>query len=124
VDRIAVKTLEAMKAAYGTNPEEVKAALGPAIGPCCYEVGQDVKERMEQAFPYAVELLEQSDKNHWKLNIPEANARQLIEAGMVPDHVIRSGLCTVEHLDWFYSHRVEATPEKPTGRFGAFMMLV
>jgi len=124
VARIAVKTLEAMKAAYGTEPSVLKAVLGPAIGPCCYEVGKDVKEQFETAFPDASELLEQSDKDHWKLNIPEANARQLIGAGMDPDRVIRSGLCTVEHLDWFYSHRAEAGPGTPTGRFGAFLMLV
>ncbi len=124
VARIAVKTLDAMRTAFGTNPQEVKAVLGPAIGPCCYEVGTDVKEEFGKAFPDAEELLEQTGKSHWKLNIPEANARQLMEAGMDPDRIIRSGLCTVEHLGWFYSHRAEAGPGSPTGRFGAFMMLV
>lgn len=121
---IAVKTLDAMREAFGTRPEEAKAVLGPAIGPCCYEVGSDVKREVERAFSDAGELLEQTGASHWKLNIPEANARRLMEAGMDPDRIIRSGLCTVEHLGWFYSHRAEAGPQTPTGRFGAFMMLV
>jgi copper oxidase (laccase) domain-containing protein len=53
-----------------------------------------------------------------------ANARQLLEIGMKDENLIRSGLCTVDHLDLFYSHRAEAAPGRPTGRVGAFLMLV
>jgi polyphenol oxidase len=123
VVQIAVKTLKAMEEAYGTNPADVKVVLGPAIGSCCYEVGLDVKEKFD-IFTYAGDILEQSGKAHWKLNIPEANARQLLEAGVTEDHLIRSNLCTINHIDLFYSHRAEAGPDRPTGRFGAFMMLV
>ncbi|HTA76089.1 MAG TPA: peptidoglycan editing factor PgeF [bacterium] len=123
VAQIAVKTLYSMAEAYGTNPAEVKVVLGPAIGPCCYEVGLDVKEKFD-AFHYAGDILEQSGKAHWKMNIPEANARQLLEAGVAEDHLIRSNLCTVDHINLFYSHRADASPEQPTGRFGAFIMLV
>ncbi len=123
VAQIGVKILKAMTEAYGTNPAEVKVVLGPAIGACCYEVGLDVKEKFD-SFSYAGDILEQSGKAHWKLNIPEANARQLLEAGVAEDHLIRSNLCTVDHLDLFYSHRADAGPERSTGRFGAFMMLV
>jgi polyphenol oxidase len=123
VAQIAVKTLKAMMEAYGTNPADVKVVLGPAIGVCCYEVGPDVKEKFD-AFTYAEEVLEQSGNANWKLNIPEANARQLLEAGVPEDRLIRSNLCTVNRIDLFYSHRAEAGPDQPTGRFGAFMMLV
>jgi polyphenol oxidase len=123
VAQIAVKTLYSMAEAYGTSPAEVKVVLGPAIGPCCYEVGLDVKEKFD-AFSYAGDILEQSGKAHWKLNIPEANARQLLEAGVAEDHLVRSNLCTVDHIDLFYSHRADAGPERPTGRFGVFIMLV
>jgi YfiH family protein len=123
VAQIAVKTLKAMTEAYGTNPADVKIVLGPAIGACCYEVGMDVKEKFD-SFAYAEAVLEQSGKAHWKLNIPEANARQLLEAGVAEDHLIRSNLCTISHIDLFYSHRAEAGGDQPTGRFGAFMMLM
>lgn len=123
VAQIAVKTLKAMTEAYGTNPADVKIVLGPAIGACCYEVGRDVKEKFD-SFAYAEAVLEQSGKARWKLNIPEANARQLLEAGAAEDHLIRSNLCTINHIDLFYSHRAEAGGDQLTGRFGAFMMLV
>jgi hypothetical protein len=123
VAQIGVKTLLAMSEAYGTTPSEVKVVLGPAIGPCCYEVGTDVKDKFA-VFNYAGEILEQSGKANWKLNVPEANARQLLEAGVLEDRLIRSNLCTVNHIDLFYSHRAEAGPGQSTGRFGAFMMLV
>jgi hypothetical protein len=123
VAQIAVKTLKAMTEAYGTNPADMKVVLGPAIGACCYEIGPDVKEKFD-IFVYAQEVLEQSGKTNWKLNIPEANARQLFEAGVPEDRLIRSNLCTVNHINLFYSHRAEAGPSQPTGRFGAFMMLV
>jgi len=123
VAQIGIKTLKAMTETYGTNPADVKVVLGPAIGSCCYEVGLDVKEQFD-SFSYAGDILEQSGKAHWKLNIPEANARQLLEAGVAEDHLIRSNLCTVDHINLFYSHRADASPEKPTGRFGAFMMLM
>lgn len=121
--QIAVKTLQAMTESYGTAPTDVRIVLGPAIGPCCYEVGPDVQENFHSA-AYADAILEQSGKAHWKLNIPEANARQLLEAGVEEDHLIRSNLCTVNHIDLFFSHRAEAGPQQPTGRFGAFIMLV
>jgi YfiH family protein len=123
VAQIAVKTLKAMTEAYGTNPADVKVVLGPAIGACCYEVGVDVKEKFG-VFSYADQILEQTGKANWKLNIPEANARQLIEVGVAEERLIRSHLCTVDHLNLFYSHRAEAGPKQSTGRFAALMMLV
>jgi YfiH family protein len=121
--RIAVKTLNAMTEAYGTNPTDVKAVLGPSIGPCCYEVGSDVKEKFD-LFTYAGEILVQSGQTTWKLDLPRANARQLLETGVMEDRLIRSNLCTVNHIDMFFSHRAEAMSGQSTGRFGAFMMLV
>ncbi len=123
VSHVAAKTLLAMGEAYGTKPEEVRAVLGPCIGACCYEVGADVKNQFEGVFPWAEEVLEGSGQSHWKLNLSEANARQLIEIGMTKENLIRSELCTIQNLDLFYSHRAEASEKKMTGRMGVFMML-
>ncbi len=121
--QVAVKTLRAMGEAFGSRPRDVRVVLGPAIGACCYEVGPDVKGPFEKAFSWGGEMFSYSAKDRWMLDIPEANARQLLEAGVSEDHLIRSNLCTVQNIDWFYSHRAEASADKPTGRFGAFMML-
>ncbi len=123
VSHVAAKTLLAMGDAYGTKPEEVRAVLGPCIGACCYEVGEDVRKSFMNVFPWGQEVFEKSSKDHWKLNLSEANARQLIEIGMKEENLIRSELCTIKNIDMFYSHRAEAGSGKPTGRFGAFLML-
>jgi polyphenol oxidase len=123
VSHVAPKTLLAMGETYGTKPEDVRAALGPCIGPCCYEVGEDVKREFEGVFPWGSEVLKGASGNHWKLDLAEANARQLLEVGMREENLIRSGLCTIQNIGLFYSHRAEATAEMPTGRVGAFMML-
>lgn len=123
VSHVAAKTLLAMGEAYGTKSEEVRAVLGPCIGSCCYEVGEDVMDGFTKVFPWGQEVFEKSNKDHWKLNLPEANARQLIEIGMKEENLIQSGICTIKNMDLFYSHRAEASTGKPTGRFGAFLML-
>lgn len=123
VSHVAAKTLLAMGEAYGTRPEEVRAVLGPCIGACCYEVGEDVLKEFLEIFPWAQEVLKPSSKGHWKLDLAESNARQLLEIGLKDDNLIRSGLCTIRHNGLFYSHRAEAHGSQATGRFGAFIML-
>jgi len=124
VGHVAAKALLAMGEAYGTKAEETRAVLGPCIGPCCYEVGKDVKVEFEQVFPWAGDVFHATRRGHWKLDLAEANARQLREMGMREENLIPSGLCTVEHLDLFYSHRAEASPQRPSGRMGVFLMLL
>jgi YfiH family protein len=121
---IAAKTLLSMGEAYGTQASEVKVALGPCIGACCYEVGEDVKGQFDEIFPWSSEVFQKSFGDRFKLDLAEANVRQLMDLGVSPENLVRSNLCTVEHQDWFYSHRVEASAEKSTGRLGAFLMLV
>jgi len=123
VSHVAVKTLLAMGEAYGTKAAEVRAVLGPCIGACCYEVGKDVEKEFTNLFPWGNEVLEKSGKEHWKLDVSEANARQLLEIGVRDENLIRSRLCTIQNIDLFYSYRAEASPEKPTGRFGVLMMV-
>lgn len=123
VSHIAAKTLLAMGEAFGTRPEETRAVLGPCIGACCYEVGAEVQEEVVKVFPWGSEVLQPTSRGHWRLDLAEANARQLLEVGMKEGNLVRSGLCTIGRLDLFYSHRAEAGKERATGRFGAFLML-
>lgn len=120
---IAAKTLLAMGEAFGTQPSDVKAALGPCIGPCCYEVGNEVKGQFDEIFPWSAEVFQKSFDGRFKLDLPQANARQLLDLGVVEENLVRSNLCTVEHPDWFYSHRAEANDGGATGRLGVFLML-
>jgi copper oxidase (laccase) domain-containing protein len=112
-----------MGEAYQTRPEEVRAVLGPCIGVCCYEVGEDVHREFTDVFPWGEEVLQKYSPTHWKLDLAEANSRQLLEIGLREENLIRSGLCTIQRNDLFYSHRAEGVEESPTGRFGAFIMI-
>jgi hypothetical protein len=124
VGHVGAKVLLRMGEEFGTHPPDVQVALGPAIGSCCYEVGKDVAEQFKSVFPWAGEVLfPGTGQDKYKLNLEEANARQMLEIGVSPEHVLRAGLCTIRRGDLFYSHRAEASDERPTGRLGALIML-
>jgi polyphenol oxidase len=93
---IAAKTVRAMTDAFGSGPGDIRAAIGPSIGPCCYEVGAEVAEK----FP--AEYL-----NGNKLDLWRYNHDLLMRTGIPPERVSMSGLCTRCHNGWFFSHRAE-----------------
>ena len=118
--RIAV---EALTAEYGSRPAEMIAAIGPSIGPCCYEVGEDVIDAVHAAFDRPAELLPNrngggplSGRAHFDLWA--ANRRWLAEAGV--RQIEAAEICTACRMDDFYSYRAE---RGKTGHFGAVMML-
>ncbi len=123
VNHVGAKTLLRMGEEFGTRASDVKVALGPAIGGCCYEVGKEVAESFQSVFPWAGEVLAPGVKEKYKLDLEEANARQILELGVTPGQILRAGLCTIKRMDLFYSHRAEASPDRATGRFGALIML-
>jgi len=89
-DEIVVQALRKMRAEFGTKPEEVFAAIGPGIGACCYEVGEEVARRFGM-------------NSAGKLDLAAENRRQLAEHG-VP-RITQSGACTFCHSAQFYSWR-------------------
>lgn len=99
-----------MRGAFGSVPEDLIAAIGPAIGVCCYEVGEEVQTRFRAAFPYGSRLLEQrAGKTH--LDLAEANRRQLLGAGLSANSIFLAGQCTactmLEGRRRYFSHRAE-----------------
>ena len=89
LDRIATKAVERLAAEYGSKPENLHAAIGPAIGPCCYEVGPEVSER----FRILVPDLPVEGKAH--LDLIDLNRRMLIVGGLDPGKIYSTGLhCT------------------------------
>lgn len=109
---IAAKTVCAMGEAFGSRPEEILAGLGPAIGPCCFEVGADVIEALRGAVADVDALLSASPSGTAHLDLWRANTVQLQAVGVT--HIETAGICTSCHVDAFYSHRREAGR---TGRF-------
>jgi hypothetical protein len=92
----------ALRSAYGTLPADLHAAIGPAIGFCCYEVGEEVAGQFRSVFP------ERDDLNGpARLDLPEANRRQLVELGVPAEKIFQAGLCTRCNADEFFSYRRE-----------------
>ncbi|MCB0191690.1 MAG: peptidoglycan editing factor PgeF [Anaerolineae bacterium] len=112
---VAGATIAAMTQRLGCQAENIMAVIGPAIGPCCYEVGLDVIAAADQAFDEPEQFFTQRSNraNHAHFNLGSANQQQLREAGVT--HIIQSNLCTACRTDDFFSHRAE---KGQTGRFG------
>ena len=114
---IVVRTVERMQQAYGSRPEDLHAALGPAICAENFEVGPEVLEQFRSKFSYADALIsheQPNGKGHIDLN--RCNAQQLIDAGMRPENIYDSALCTVARNDLFFSYRKERGHERYVGR--------
>jgi len=139
--RIAVKTLGRMRAEFETRPRDVIAALGPAIGRCCYEVGPEVAQGFAAQFPRAAEWLDgpfeqlaHGEEPLWlpwltmmppghvpppqrvQLDLRASNRWQLMDAGVPQKQVLTSDLCTACRTDLLFSYRREGAK---TGRLMA-----
>lgn len=109
-----------MQRLFGSRPERLLAGIGPAIGACCYEVGDDVAEAVAAASGGAAGIVDRSRGERPHLSLEAALRSQLLAAGLPEAGVACAGLCTACRLDLFYSHRREGVP---TGRFGALVAL-
>ena len=119
VKSIAAKTVRLMASAFGCDPGEMHAGLGPAIGPCCLEVGPDVVALFNAAFESPDEFLSRPEPNgKAHLDLWLANALQLREAGVT--RIEMGKVCTCCHRQEFFSHRGE---KGHTGRFAGVIGL-
>jgi purine-nucleoside/S-methyl-5'-thioadenosine phosphorylase / adenosine deaminase len=139
--RIAEKTLGRMRMDFGTDPEDVIAAIGPGIGRCCYEVGSDVAREFNSQFSHAREwfdgpfeaLAAGENDAEWlpwltmrppghpaaparlQLDLLAANRSVLVHAGVPATRIFSTDFCTACRSDLFFSYRRESS----TGRLMA-----
>ena len=106
VARIGVRTLMAMKEAYGTKAEDISCVIGPSIGPEAFEVGEEVYEAFADAgFPMDSIAYRHAETRKWHIDLWRANAWQLQQAGIPEKAVHVCGLCTYTHYSRFFSAR-------------------
>ena len=129
--RIVEKGVGEMVRHFGSRPRDLKAAIGPGISGCCYEVSEEVRTKFESQFAYAASLfreVKESDPVREKypllfltarapghselpkklfLDLVEANRQQLIAAGVPKKGIESSGLCTNCHPELLFSYRAE-----------------
>jgi YfiH family protein len=104
----------------GVAPGALVAAIGPSIGPCCYQIDTRVRDRFLGERPAAAAWFSDDGPGHWKLDLWRANAAQLTEAGVPHQAVHIASLCTAHNpADWF-SYRKEGPG---TGRLVAAIRL-
>jgi len=132
LSRIVEKGVGELRRQFGSRPEDIRAAIGPCIHACCYEVGEELREKFDTQFPYAGELfsevfdykalsvkypmlfLNQRPPGHGEpavkihLNLVEANRRQLVDAGVREQNIEVVDECTSCNTGLLFSHRKEA----------------
>jgi YfiH family protein len=89
---IAADAVAAMGRRFGTRAEDLHAAIGPGIGKCCYQVGAEVAAQF-------------GGQGRGHIDLPDANRRQLEEAGVTPERIYASNLCTMCRGEEFDSFR-------------------
>lgn len=114
---VATAVVQAMVGELGCSPQTMTAVIGPAIGRCCYQVGEEVIQAVEAAMGQdGSGLFSRRNGRHAYFDLWEANRRQLAAAGV--GRVVVAGLCTACRTDRFFSHRGE---RGHTGRFGVII---
>ncbi len=121
VNLISQKTVQLMQLHYECRVEDIICAIGPSIGPCCYEVGNEVIDKVRESFPEGLNLIYSPIcSNKYFFDLWQANKMQLLCCGILEEHIEIASLCTSCHSDLFFSSRKE---HKHTGRFAAGIML-
>ena len=137
--RMGQKTLDAMKEAFGTKPEDVYVAIGPSICQDCYEISEEVASRFREGFwqekaikTYCTELYDSGKyprseyllpgkiEGKWQLDLWLANYAVLRSAGIPMENISITDVCTCCNAPYLFSHR--ATGGK-RGNLGAFLMI-
>lgn len=90
---------------YGSSPENLLAAIGPAIGLCCFELDRDSADRFREQKDHEEFLFEGNTPDKWIVDLGEANRRQMINSGLPETNIDLSRLCTFCRQDLFFSHR-------------------
>ena len=98
--QILLQAVRAMSDRFGSRPQDLVIAIGPAIGECCYEVGAEVAGQFSNVFPERAEF-----KAPVRINLAEATIRQLRRNGGNVRQIDSSGLCTRCLKDSFHSYR-------------------
>ena len=102
---ITEKAVREMVRLYGADPTRMSAALGPCIGPCCFETGSDVPQAMETALGSGAAPFIQRRGAKYHVDLTGLNRQWLLRAGLAPEHIDVCGLCTGCRPDLFWSHR-------------------
>lgn len=120
--RIGAVTVARMQEEYGSNPADIRAAIGPSICQDCYEVSEDVIREFQSAFApeYWPSLFYSKPNGKYQLNLWEANRRILLDSGIPASQISLPNLCTCCNPNFLFSHRAS---QGKRGNLAAFLSL-
>ena len=123
VARMGKCVTEKMKEVYGTDPADIVAAIGPSICQACYEVSEDVADAFAQEFRGSGqinEILIDKGGGKYQLDLWRANEIVLTDAGIPPEQIQVTDICTCHNSEYLFSHRAS---QGRRGNLGAFLGL-
>jgi YfiH family protein len=120
VEDVAGFTIKAMKTNFGSDPSRLVAFLGPSIGPCCYQVGNEVADAWNSRNGHRSSQALLKRQGEWIFDLRVANSHLLISAGLNEANIEISDICTKCNGDHWFSHRGQGPN---TGRFAAFLAI-
>ena len=120
VHKMGKVTVQTMADCYGSRPEHILAAIGPSICQSCYEVSEDVIEEFRENYreEYWDSLYIRKENGKYQLNLWRANEIVMEEAGILPEHIYTTDMCTCCNPKLLYSHRASAGKR---GNLAAFL---
>lgn len=122
VGKIGKKTVELMTESFGSDPADILACVGPSICSDCYEVSQDVIDKVKEVFDEALweSLFYEKGNGKYQLDLWKTNEEVFQEAGILPEHIAVTNVCTRCNSRILYSHRVQGDKR---GNLCAFLAL-
>lgn len=120
VAKIVQKTVHRMITEFGSKALDIRAAIGPSIGPEVYEVGPEVVEKVRNSIPQAESTLQLNSLGRFHFNLWEANRLLLLESGLADQHIEVLTECSFSDAEKYYSARREGAD---TGRMVSGIML-
>ena len=120
VEDVAGFTIRAMQTNFGSDPSRLVALFGPSIGPCCYQVGNEVADAWNSRNGHQSRQALFKRQGEWILDLRVANSHLLISTGLNEANIEISAICTKCNGDHWFSHRGQGPN---TGRFAAFIAI-
>ena len=123
VNRMGQCTIDAMKKAFGTSPKDLIICIGPSICQDCFEVGEEVAEAFMESFKpeWHNEIIAPGKRpDKYQLDLWRANEIIFMEAGVKPENIHTTNICTMCNHEYLFSHRKVGNER---GNMGAFLCL-
>jgi len=125
VGKMGEQTVKKMQEEFGSRPEEIYAAIGPGICQECYEVSEDVAQAVCECFEKERSIVEKliykKDNGKYQLDLWRTNYEILLQAGILPEHIQVTDICTCHNPSYLFSHRAS---HGRRGNLGAFLCLI